>query len=336
MGIPQKVVFVSGCFDLLHSGHIAFLNCAAKQGRLIVSLGSDATILDLKGRPAVTNERERLYMIESLECVSEAFISTGKGILDFSSDLERIKPDQFIVNADGDIPAKRKLCESLGIEYKVLIREPFENLPPRSTTNLRTRIEMPYRLDLAGGWLDQPFISKLHSGSVITVSLEPAFEFNERSGMASSTRRTAIELWGPRLPSDDPEKLSQILFCCENPPGSQYISGSQDAIGLVYPGIAKSNYDGNFWPEEITSTHDESIIKFIENHVFLKPLGPRTGGYDVMKDSCLTVSGAKALSLAAQDCWEVTSKKPATFRSCRFSLIRGSKVLIPQHVEPRN
>lgn len=222
MGIPQKVVFVSGCFDLLHSGHIAFLNCAAKQGRLIVSLGSDATILDLKGRPAVTNERERLYMIESLECVSEAFISTGKGILDFSSDLERIKPDQFIVNADGDIPAKRKLCESLGIEYKVLIREPFENLPPRSTTNLRTRIEMPYRLDLAGGWLDQPFISKLHSGSVITVSLEPAFEFNERSGMASSTRRTAIELWGPRLPSDDPEKLSQILFCCENPPGSQY------------------------------------------------------------------------------------------------------------------
>ena len=274
-------------------------------------------------------------MMESLESVSEAFISSGTGILDFRRDLERIKPNQFIVNADGDIPAKRKLCESLGIEYKVLIREPFENLPPRSTTNLRSRIEMPYRLDLAGGWLDQPFISKLHSGSVITVSLEPAFEFNERSGMASSTRRTAIDLWGPRLPSGDPKKLSHILFCCENPPGSQYISGSQDAIGLVYPGIAKSNYNGEFWPEEITSTQDESIINFIENHVFLKPLGPRTGNYDVMKNTCFSSSGAKALSLAAQECWEALLQKDLTrFGQAVFRSFEAQVSLFPNMSDP--
>ncbi len=115
---------------------------------------------------------------------------------------------------------------------------------PRSTTALRTVQQLPYRIDLAGGWLDQPFVSKHHPGSVITLSIEPTVEFNERSGMASSTRRTAIDLWGNRLPHDDLEKTTRILFCCDNPPGSDYVSGSQDAIGIVYPGLAKATYDG--------------------------------------------------------------------------------------------
>ena len=67
---------------------------------------------------------------------------------------------------------------------------------------------MPYRIDLAGGWLDQPFVSKHCPGAVITVSIEPTLEFNERSGMASSTRRQAVDLWGNRLPVDPYEKRS--------------------------------------------------------------------------------------------------------------------------------
>ena len=59
-------------------------------------------------------------------------------------------------------------------------------LPPRSTTALRTINQMPFRIDLAGGWSDQPFVSKYYPGSVITISLEPTIQFNERSGMASS------------------------------------------------------------------------------------------------------------------------------------------------------
>src|SRR5688572_30488854 len=45
-----KRVFVSGCFDMLHSGHVAFLQTAASYGDLYVALGSDATVYGLKGR----------------------------------------------------------------------------------------------------------------------------------------------------------------------------------------------------------------------------------------------------------------------------------------------
>lgn len=50
-------VFVSGCFDMLHSGHVAFFQCAAAYGdELYVALGSDETVFDLKGRPPVNTE----------------------------------------------------------------------------------------------------------------------------------------------------------------------------------------------------------------------------------------------------------------------------------------
>jgi len=198
-GNHKKKVFVSGCYDLLHSGHIAFFEQAAKYGDLYVAIGSDKTVFDLKGREPVNNEDERLYMVKSLSMVKEAFISKGSGMLDFLQELGEIKPDIFIVNTDGNTPDKRSLCEELKIEYKILHRDPHPGLPPRSTTDLRTILALPYRIDVAGGWLDQPFVSKEYPGPVITISLEPLVEFNERSGMATSTRRKAAELWGPKM-----------------------------------------------------------------------------------------------------------------------------------------
>jgi hypothetical protein len=118
-------------------------------------------------------------------------------------------PDVFVVNEDGNTPQKRALCAELGIEYAVLRRTPHADLTPRSTTALRDVVTMPYRIDIAGGWLDQPFVSKLHQGPVITVSIEPTINFNERSGMATSTRNVAMDLWGPRLPTDDPAKAGE-------------------------------------------------------------------------------------------------------------------------------
>ena len=201
--MPRKV-FVSGCYDLLHSGHVAFFQQAAKYGDVYVALGSDRTVFELKGRPPVNSEQERLFMVKSVACVKDAMISRGSGLLDFAGELAAIRPDVFIVNEDGNIPAKRELCQTLDIEYVVLHRVPEAGLTARSTTDLRAVDTMPYRIDVAGGWLDQPFVSKLHPGAVITISLEPTIEFNERSGMATSTRRKAIELWGKRLPPGSP------------------------------------------------------------------------------------------------------------------------------------
>jgi cytidyltransferase-like protein len=300
--MPKKV-FVSGVFDLLHSGHIAFLEEAAKYGDVYVSVGSDRTVFDLKGRPPVNTEEERLYMLQSLGSVKQAFISSGTGMLDFVEEFRRIRPDIFIVNVDGNLPDKRRLSEEYGAEYLVLERTPHGGLAARSSTALRSLVTMPFRIDVAGGWLDQPYVSKYYPGPVITISIEPTVEFNDRSGMASSTRRAALDLWGPRLPAENPEKLAKILFCYDNPPGTKYVSGSQDSIGIVMPGLNIAHYDGNYWPERIESVHDELILQFIERAFYLVPLGPRGREFDVLSDTRIDRDGAKALSDAAMGCW---------------------------------
>lgn len=298
-----KKVFVSGCFDLLHSGHVAFLKQAASYGDLYVALGSDQTVYDLKGRAPVNNEDERRYMVQALECVHEALISSGSGMLDFEAELRHIQPDIFIVNEDGNIPQKATLCRDLGIEYVVLQREPYANLPARSTTDLRKVDLMPYRIDLAGGWLDQPFVSELYPGPVLTISLEPTVNFNERSGMATSTRNAAIEMWGQRLPPGDPEKLAKVLFAFDNPPGTKQISGSQDAIGIAMPGLNRAYYEGAYWPSCIDKVGDELVLQFIEDALYLIPLGPRESGYNPLDEQHLSRDGAKALADAAENCW---------------------------------
>jgi cytidyltransferase-like protein len=301
--MPKKV-FVSGCFDMLHSGHVAFLQTAASYGALYVALGSDATVYALKGRMPVNTEDERLYMVQSINCVKSAFISSGSGMLDFADELRTIKPDMFVVNVDGNTPQKEALCKQEGIEYTVLEREPFAGFPPRSTTALRMIEQMPYRIDLAGGWLDQPFVSALYPGPVLTVSIEPTIPFNERSGMATSTRNSALDLWGPKLPPGDPEKLAKILFAYDNPPGTKEISGSQDAIGIVLAGLNQSFYEGGYWPSCINKVDDELSLQFIEKSLYLVPLGERDAGYNPLSDTHISREAAKALSEAADGCWK--------------------------------
>ena len=164
--MTKKKVFVSGCFDMLHSGHIRFLEKAAKYGDVYLALGSDRTLIGLKGRAPVTNEKERKYMLEAVRHVKRCVISRGTGIMDFVDELKQVKPDIFIVNEEGNTSAKAELCRRLGIKYIVLQRDPREGLPARSTTSLRQECQIPYRLDLAGGWLDQPFVSKHAEGPV--------------------------------------------------------------------------------------------------------------------------------------------------------------------------
>ncbi len=306
--MPKKV-FVSGCYDLLHSGHIAFFQEAASYGDLYVALGSDKTVFKLKGRLPVNNEQERLFMVQSVGCVKQAFISKGSGMLDFQAEFQEIHPDLLIVNEDGNLPEKRQLCEEFGVEYKILKREPYQDLSPRSTTALRQVITMPFRIDLAGGWLDQPFVSRYYPGSVITISIEPTVEFNDRSGMATSTRAKALDLWGPRLPAGEPSKLAKVLFCYENPPGTRYISGSQDAIGLVFPGLNNSYYEGAYWPARIDSVQDELTLQFVEKALCMIPLGPRTADFDVLSDTCIDREGAKALSDATESCWQAILRR---------------------------
>lgn len=306
--MPDKVM-VTGCFDLLHSGHVAFLQEAASLGDLYVCIGSDETVAGLKGRRPVNPQAERQFMLEALSCVHQVLINQGSGILDFLSEMDEIRPDVFFVNEDGHTPDKENICRQKGIQYQVSKRKPARDLPARSTTALREECTIPYRIDLAGGWLDQPYVSKFHPGPVLTISIEPTQEFNYRSGMATSTRKSAIELWRVNLPPGDPEKLAKMLFRFDNPPGSTEIAGSQDSIGIVMPGLNKSNYQGGYWPESIESIHDDDILDWLEKHLYLVTLGPRVNDYDVLTDTRINEQGAKALAEAAEACWEAILKK---------------------------
>jgi galactokinase/mevalonate kinase-like predicted kinase len=250
-----------------------------------------------------------LYIAKSIKFIKQAWINRGSGILDFLDEIKELKPDIFFVNEDGEANAKKDLCQQLDIEYVVSKRIPKDNLPARSTTDIREKSIIPYRLDLAGGWLDQPYVSRHHPGSVITISIEPTREFNNRSGMSSSTRKKAVEIWGYSLPDDNPEKLAKILFSFENPPGKTEISGSQDSIGIVFPGLNKLHYSGDYWPDSIESNINEDILSWIEKSIHFIPLSPRSNEYDVLKNTQINQRHAKNLANATDNVWEAIHKK---------------------------
>ena len=300
----RKKVFVTGCFDMLHSGHVAFLEEAAILGDVYVGIGSDDTVGKLKGRYPINNQDERQYMLEALRCVTRCTVNCGSGIMDFVENEDAVSADILFVNEDGHSPEKEDFCTKNNIQYVISKRIPHGSLPSRSTTALRRECNIPFRIDLAGGWLDQPYVAKHHPGSVITISIEPTIEFNDRSGMASSTRHKAIDLWHTDIPAGDKEKLAKTLFAYENPPGTEIISGSQDALGITLPGLNRLQYDGHYWPHRIKSVHDEAILKFVEDHLFLLTLEPRMSTFSVLEGTKIDAVGARHLAEATDHCWE--------------------------------
>lgn len=306
-------VFVSGCYDMLHSGHVAFFKAAAAYGDLYVGIGSDATILELKNRRTVYSERERLYMVKAIRHVTDAFINPGSGMMDFTETVDHIKPDIFVVNTDGGSETKRRFCAERGIQYIELERVPDDGLEARSTTSLRTanRCGLPYRLDLAGTWIDQPYVSQYHPGWALTISLEPTVDFMERAGMSTSTRNAARKIWPYELPAGNEEMLARLLFCFENDPEKDkgHISGAQDAIGICMSGLNRHYYDNTYWPSAIESCHDEDTLAWLEQHLCLVPMFPRRPGCSVVEGKDITPAKVKALADAADRCWQAIMAK---------------------------
>lgn len=202
--VKPKKVFVSGCYDLLHSGHVEFFRQAAQYGDLYVGIGSDKTYLGYKHRKTIYSEQERLFMVKSIRYVKDAYINAGSGVMDFVPTLDIVKPDVFVVNSDGGSEEKRQCCRERGIEYVELQRDPHEGLTARSSTDLKkTESQIPTRLDLAGTWIDQPYVSCFAPGWAITISLEPTFEVRERCGLSTSTRNMIRKIWPYQLPNMD-------------------------------------------------------------------------------------------------------------------------------------
>ena len=331
-------VFVSGCYDLLHSGHVEFFRQAAEYGDLYVGIGSDATVLHYKNHKTLYPEQERLFMVKAIRYVKDAYINQGDGVMDFIPTVEALKPDIFVVNADGSNEEKRKFCEERGIEYVVLQRTPAEGLKARSSTDLKAETcRIPTRLDLAGTWIDQPYVSQYAPGWAITISLEPTFEVRERCGLSTSTRNMIKKLWPVKLPDMDPEMLSKLVFCFENDPerSDGIISGAQDSIGICVPGLCRHYYNKRFWPEKIETCQDEAVLSWLEQHLVMVPMEPRRPGCSVVEGKDITEPKVKALASAADACWSaILGKDLQEFAAAYRASFEAQVAMFPGMVRP--
>jgi hypothetical protein len=170
--------------------------------------------------------------------------------------------------------------------------------------------KIPYKLALAGGWIDQPFISKHNpspTGAMVVVCVEPQFWFMERAGISTGTRNIALELWKDGIPKCDLDELVQELYIAENKDKSEP-SGSQDMIGLIYPGINRLDYDfahrGGVFPVYIESNNDSQTVSWLENVINILPVSPRPEGYNPLEIKNMNPDWIARLGNSGKACYE--------------------------------
>jgi hypothetical protein len=163
---------------------------------------------------------------------------------------------------------------------------------------------------LAGGWIDQPFVSRLNPdppGSMVVVGIEPTNYFMERSGMATGTRRVARQLWGDGIPAGDPARLVRDLYAEENRDTDEP-SGSQDMIGLVYDGVCRLDYDAahedGYFPVHIEQCRDAGVGQWLERVIHMLPVAPRPPGYNPLGRKNLDPEWVRRLGQTGKDCYE--------------------------------
>jgi hypothetical protein len=169
---------------------------------------------------------------------------------------------------------------------------------------------IPYRLALAGGWIDQPFVSRLNPhppGSMVVVAIEPTFRAMDRSGLATGTRHVAMKRWHGRLPRRDPAALVGELYRAENQ-GKTEPSGSQDMIGLIYPGVNRLDYDfavnGGVFPAHIESLRSLRAANWLEKVIHILPVAPRPAAYSPLGLRRLEPTWISRLGQSGKDCFE--------------------------------
>jgi hypothetical protein len=174
---------------------------------------------------------------------------------------------------------------------------------------------LPYRIALSGGWIDQPYVSKHNPsppGSMVVVAVEPQFRWMDRSGICGSTREIALKLWNNQLPNEPPEKLVRQLYEAENK-GKAEPSGSQDMIGIIYPGINRLDYDfnvhGGILPAHIESNNDPDVASWLSDVIHIIPVGPRPDGYNPLGRKNFAPEWVARLGQSGKDCFEAIVNK---------------------------
>jgi hypothetical protein len=147
---------------------------------------------------------------------------------------------------------------------------------------------------------------------MVVVGLEPAFRFMDRSGIATGTRAVATRVWQGQLPARPPGELVRELYDLENRTKDEP-SGSQDMVGLVYPGINRLDYDfaanGGVFPAHIESISDRSTVRWLEQVIQVLPVAPRPEGYNPLGQPRLDPKWVSRLGRTGKDCFEAIRRR---------------------------
>jgi cytidyltransferase-like protein len=177
-------VFVSGCYDILHAGHVQFFREARALGdHLTVCFASNDVLWLHKQRRSSLPDDHKLALLTALDGVDEVVIGTGmdEGI-DFREHFLRLKPDILAVTDDDKYGAlKQALCAEVGARYVVMPKTPPQ-FPPISTSQIvrfiRAPEVAPLRVDFGGGWLDVPRLAR-EGAFIVNCAISPTVSLRE-------------------------------------------------------------------------------------------------------------------------------------------------------------
>jgi len=140
----KKVVLASGVFDLLHLGHVKFLEDAKKAGgknaKLLVIIARDSTVEKTKGRKPIMSEDQRRTLVESLKVVDEAVL--GYENFDIGEVIENVKPDVIALGYDQEEMEKevRNYVDKHKLNIKIVRIGKFEEYTLDSSSKIKQKI----------------------------------------------------------------------------------------------------------------------------------------------------------------------------------------------------
>jgi cytidyltransferase-like protein len=173
----MKKIFVSGCYDVLHGGHLEFFRQARSLGdHLIVCLASDRALFIHKKRNPWIPLEHKIRLIKAIEPVDEVVVGDDlEPGLNFRTEFLRIRPQVLAVTEDDKFEApKRQLCEKIGAEYVRLPKDlDYDRISSTEIVeNARSAVQAPMRVDFAGGWLDVPRFAR-PDGYIVNCTISP-------------------------------------------------------------------------------------------------------------------------------------------------------------------
>jgi len=300
-------VFVSGCYDILHAGHLQFFEEARALGdHLTVCFANEEILWKHKMRkPSIPDDHKRC-LLAGLTVVDEVVTGDGEGLgLDFEPVFRRVKPDILAVTEDdryGDL--KERLCVEVGCQYVRLPKTP-PRFKPISTTEIVQRIsgrnEAPLRVDFAGGWLDVPNYAR-EGGVIVNCAISPKvsltdWPYEQKAGLGGSgawallNGRDGVEAeldlgvgW------QDPAVIRETGLCV-------WKSGPQPKLDLKRDGSFLKGKMALFWTDQEHDTPGAVDIERDYDLIFKAGLVAREA---VLKESLEQLAQAVAMSYQVQ------------------------------------